>query len=95
MYKWTDVAARTEKIYDCVMSCSRDDSLVGRLQHYLQGGSWFGKICCGIVAADAMYCSVLEWLWPAIGFEAEPDLPRASANCSIIAVSKKLGLGKT
>ena len=43
-------------------------------------GSWFGKICCCIVAVDHMYWRWLEWWSPPESFEIAPDFPRASAT---------------
>ena len=91
MYRWTDVAARTVAVYDCVASSSRDDTMIGRLQRYYRCGSWFGKICCCIAALDAMYWAWLRWWQPAHCMDIAPDFPRSSVICNVSTLPKQKG----
>ena len=92
MYSWTDVAAKTERIYDIAAASSRDDSMIGRLRRYYKCGSWFGKFCCCIAVLDVLYCKWLEWWQPAMSFEIEPNLSAASVICTICARPKQEGV---
>ncbi|KAF3453000.1 hypothetical protein FNV43_RR03433 [Rhamnella rubrinervis] len=43
LYRWHDVARRTEIVYDRALQCS-NQRLVGRLSRYLSCGAWAGKL---------------------------------------------------
>ena len=88
MYRWTDVAARTQAVYDAAASSSRDDSLIGRLRRYFKCGRVFGKICTSIAAVDVLLWTWLRWWQPASRIEVAPDFPRPSVTCTIAAICK-------
>lgn len=95
MYRWTDVAAATEGVYDTVSTSGRDDTLIGRLRRYNRCGAWFGKLCCCIAVLDVLYWLFLEWWNPAAGMQTAPDLVPATASCTIVTRHKqKHMLGK-
>ncbi|KTW26339.1 phosphatidylinositol N-acetylglucosaminyltransferase gpi3 subunit [Pneumocystis carinii B80] len=63
MYSWTDVAERTERVYDCI--CSTDvHPLIDRLKKYYGCGMWAGKLFCFLVAIDYLLLVILCWILP-------------------------------
>ncbi|QSL66445.1 hypothetical protein MERGE_000825 [Pneumocystis wakefieldiae] len=63
MYSWTDVAERTERVYDCI--CSTDvHPLIDRLKKYYGCGMWAGKLFCFLVAIDYLLFVILCWILP-------------------------------
>jgi len=74
MYSWTDVAARTERVYDHVVSI-RSPPLIERLKKYYGCGIWAGKlfaICCVV---DFLLLMVLEFIWPNDKIDMALDWP--------------------
>ncbi|CCJ30704.1 unnamed protein product, partial [Pneumocystis jirovecii] len=63
MYSWSDVAERTEHVYDRI--CSADvHPLIDRLKKYYGCGMWAGKLFCFLVATDYLLLFVLRWILP-------------------------------
>ncbi|KAG4304493.1 hypothetical protein PORY_002203 [Pneumocystis oryctolagi] len=63
MYSWSDVAERTERVYDRI--CSTDiHPLIDRLKKYYGCGRWAGKLFCFLVATDYLLLFVLRWILP-------------------------------
>ncbi len=74
MYSWTDVAARTEHVYDlCCKHAPR--SLIERLKKYYGCGVWAGKLFCIVVALDFLILAMLSWLWPDTSIDIAPRWP--------------------
>lgn len=72
MYSWTDVAARTERVYDGICKL-RNLSLMERLKKYYGCGVWAGKLFCLCVVVDYLIWIALCLIWP------EKDIDRAKA----------------
>jgi len=75
MYSWTNVALRTERVYDAI---SRGETvpLIDRLKRYYGCGVWAGKlfvICCVV---DYLFFLVLEFWYPCTGIDVARDWPR-------------------
>ena len=61
MYSWTDVAARTERVYDHITK-SRNLSLLERLKRYYGCGVWAGKLFCLCVIVDyLLWVALCYW----------------------------------
>ena len=77
MYSWTNVAARTVKVYDRVSSAAWDDSMLGRLRRFGACGPWAGRLFSAVVVCEHLYWRFLEWWQPACGVDAAQDWPQA------------------
>lgn len=75
MYSWANVAMRTLKVYDNVMTAPFDDSILARLGRYSTSGVWAGKLFCCVAVLLHLYALLLEWLQPASSIEQAPDWP--------------------
>ncbi|PRT54357.1 Phosphatidylinositol N-acetylglucosaminyltransferase gpi3 subunit [Wickerhamiella sorbophila] len=64
IYCWSDVAARTEKIYEDILASDRSETLVERMQKHYQCGPFAGKLFVLCVVVDVMLLHLLEWLYP-------------------------------
>lgn len=73
LYSWTDVARRTEVVYDHAMNTS-DDDLLQRLSRYYECGPWAGKLFCLVVILDFIIWQILEWWKPTKEVEIAPDV---------------------
>ncbi|TPX63151.1 hypothetical protein SpCBS45565_g06827 [Spizellomyces sp. 'palustris'] len=71
MYSWSDVAERTEMVYDTIMT-DPHLSLVERLQRYHECGVYAGILACMIVALDYLIWLFLEWLLPREDIDVSP-----------------------
>ncbi|KNC98673.1 phosphatidylinositol N-acetylglucosaminyltransferase SPT14 [Spizellomyces punctatus DAOM BR117] len=71
MYNWSDVAERTEMVYDTIMT-DPHLSLVERLQRYHECGVYAGILACMIVALDYLIWLFLEWLLPREDIDVSP-----------------------
>eukprot|EP00160_Parvularia_atlantis_P004930 Unigene14190_Nuclearia_a/m.42825 Unigene14190_Nuclearia_a/g.42825 ORF Unigene14190_Nuclearia_a/g.42825 Unigene14190_Nuclearia_a/m.42825 type:complete len:470 (-) Unigene14190_Nuclearia_a:47-1456(-) len=74
MYSWSNVAERTEKVYQRMMK-TQPAPLIERLRRYYGCGVWAGKIFCVMVAIDYIIYVVLEWLSPRDDVDIAPDFP--------------------
>ncbi|ORY81861.1 hypothetical protein BCR37DRAFT_367902 [Protomyces lactucae-debilis] len=63
MYSWTNIAARTEQVYDHI-SANASLPLMERLKKYYGCGVYAGKLFCMLVAIDFLLLIVLEYLQP-------------------------------
>ncbi len=63
MYSWTDVAARTERVYNHI-SNMYSLPLIERLKRYYGCGLFAGNLFCFLVAVDFLLLLCLQWLWP-------------------------------
>ncbi|OZJ02913.1 hypothetical protein BZG36_04934 [Bifiguratus adelaidae] len=63
MYSWSNVAERTEKVYDEITR-SPTPPLIERLRRYYGCGVFAGKIFCLVMAIDYLIWMFLEWLFP-------------------------------
>lgn len=79
MYSWSDVAARTQLIYDRV-SLAPTPSLAERLWRYSSVGSVTGWLCCFTVAVLHLVWRVIEWVWPEQDVELARDFPASLAT---------------
>jgi phosphatidylinositol glycan class A protein len=74
MYSWTDVAARTEKVYDNI--CSHEIMpFIDRLKRYYGCGIWAGKLFCILVAIDYLLLLFLEFWWPRSSIDIAKEWP--------------------
>lgn len=63
MYSWTNIASRTERVYDDISSVS-PLPLIERLKRYYGCGQFAGKLFCFLVAVDFLILLVLNLLFP-------------------------------
>ncbi|KAF3274944.1 Phosphatidylinositol N-acetylglucosaminyltransferase gpi3 subunit [Orbilia oligospora] len=75
MYSWTDVAARTEKVYDGIMRL-RSSRLIDRLKRYYGCGVWAGKLFVLCAVIDYLLMMFLEFWWPRRNIDVARDWPR-------------------
>ncbi|KAJ4291970.1 Phosphatidylinositol N-acetylglucosaminyltransferase GPI3 subunit [Kalmusia sp. IMI 367209] len=62
MYSWTDVAQRTERVYDGIDV--RSFALIDRLKRYYGCGIWAGKLFCLCAIVDYLLYVILEIFAP-------------------------------
>ncbi|CAG8654461.1 12658_t:CDS:10 [Cetraspora pellucida] len=74
MYSWSNVAERTEKVYDKIWEL-KIPPLMERLRRYYGCGIWAGKIFCIVMAVDYLFWRFLEWLFPADDIDIAPTFP--------------------
>ncbi|KAF7730546.1 Phosphatidylinositol N-acetylglucosaminyltransferase gpi3 subunit [Apophysomyces ossiformis] len=74
MYSWTNVAERTEKVYDAI-SQTQNAPLIERLRRYYGCGLYAGKIFCMVMALDYLFWVLLEFLFPAHTVERADTFP--------------------
>ncbi|CAI6336490.1 unnamed protein product [Periconia digitata] len=79
MYSWTDVAQRTEKIYDAV-STTRSLALIDRLKRYYGVGVWAGKLFCMCAVVDYLLFIFLEIFAPRERIDICKDWPKKALN---------------
>lgn len=75
MYSWTDVAQRTERIYDDV-STTRNLALIDRLKRYYGCGLWAGKLFCMCAVVDYLLFIFLEIFAPRERIDICKDWPK-------------------
>lgn len=73
LYSWTDVAKRTEVVYDHAIN-ARDEDLLQRLSKYFECGPWAGKLFCLVVIFDFIIWNILEWWKPSKEVDIAPDV---------------------
>lgn len=73
MYSWTDVAERTEHVYEEVLS-EEPPTTFERLQKYYSCGIYFGKILCIVVAVQIIFVWILELLYPRDSVDLAPHI---------------------
>jgi len=74
MYSWDDVAERTEKVYERIMTEEPDEPLLNRLQLYYSLGPVAGVLACVLVAVLHLYAWWLEVQAPADSIERAVDM---------------------
>ncbi|KAL1928635.1 hypothetical protein VTP01DRAFT_2421 [Rhizomucor pusillus] len=74
MYSWSNVAERTEKVYDLI-SQTQEAPLIERLRRYYGCGLYAGKIFCMVVALDYLFWIFLELIHPAHTIERAETFP--------------------
>lgn len=84
MYSWTNIAARTESVYNDISAIS-PLPLIERLKRYYGCGLIAGKLFCFLVAVDFLLLLVLEFLYPKSEIDAcktltKKRLRRARSN---------------
>lgn len=73
-YSWSNVAERTEKVYDSIYE-ARNSPLIERLRRYYGCGVYAGKVFCMIVALDYLIWKLLQWLFPDDSIEKATVFP--------------------
>ncbi|VEU23871.1 DEKNAAC105001 [Brettanomyces naardenensis] len=63
MYDWSDIAIRTEKVYDRVYD-QENLTLINRLIKYYNCGSWAGILFVLCIVVDIFLLRVLDCCWP-------------------------------
>ena len=77
MYSWTNVAERTEIVYDKVMKLP-SSRISDRFGRYYDNGFVAGKLSVMIVAFDYLVLYLLEFFWPRNQIDLSPTLKRAN-----------------
>jgi len=75
MYSWTDVAERTERVYEGICRGGRV-GLMERLKRYYGCGVWAGKLFVLCVVVDYLILVLLEFLLPRGGIDIARSWPR-------------------
>jgi phosphatidylinositol glycan class A protein len=73
MYSWSNVAERTERVYQRVVKAPQL-SLADRLERYHGCGVFAGKLAVMIMAVDYLIFLLLEWLYPRDRIDIAPTL---------------------
>ncbi|KAI7864557.1 GlcNAc transferase [Spinellus fusiger] len=74
MYSWSNVAERTEKVYELI-SQSQPSPLIERLRRYYGCGLYAGKIFCMVMALDYLFWRFLEFVFPKESIERAQPFP--------------------
>ncbi|KAI9493679.1 GlcNAc transferase [Zychaea mexicana] len=74
MYSWSNVAERTEKVYDLI-SQTQEAPLIERLRRYYGCGLYAGKIFCMVMALDYLFWIFLEIMLPRHSIERAETFP--------------------
>ncbi|KAI8069995.1 phosphatidylinositol N-acetylglucosaminyltransferase GPI3 subunit [Gongronella butleri] len=74
MYSWSNVAERTEKVYDLIYHMP-SSPLIERLRRYYGCGLYAGKIFCMVMALDYLFWLLLEIVFPRWSIEPAPTFP--------------------
>ncbi|KAH8149312.1 uncharacterized protein LAJ45_06852 [Morchella importuna] len=74
MYSWTDVAERTERVYEGICTGERV-GLMERLKRYYGCGIWAGKLFVLCVVVDSLILVLLEFLFPQSGIDTARSWP--------------------
>ncbi|KAK3703306.1 Phosphatidylinositol N-acetylglucosaminyltransferase GPI3 subunit [Vermiconidia calcicola] len=79
MYSWSDIARRTERVYDLITGADEEWSnqngqqssgaLMDRLKRYFGCGIWAGKLFVIVVVVDHLIYCFLEVWWPREGID--------------------------
>jgi len=100
MYSWNDIASRTEKVYNEIVSRT-PLPLIDRLKRYYGCGAWAGKLFCLLMALDFLLLWFLELCYPRARIDIAKDWPNkkkladVQENGKAIAMkSKARGKGK-
>ena len=64
MYSWSDVAERTERVYQRILRSYDDSDFIDRLVKYDGCGIISGKLSAVIVTFDTFCLWVLDWMYP-------------------------------
>ena len=80
MYDWSDVAARTEKVYRKMLQMENSD-LMERFVKFNASGLIFGKLACIVVAWNVILLSILEFVWPTDSIELAQDYDQSVIKC--------------
>jgi len=75
MYSWTNVAMRTERVYDGICR-GEQASLMDRLKRYYGCGIWAGKLFVICAVVDYLLWWVLEFWYPRSGIDLARDWPK-------------------
>ena len=98
MYSWNDIASRTEKVYNEILSRT-PLPLIDRLKRYYGCGAWAGKLFCLLMALDFLLLWFLELCFPGARIDIAKDWPKkkkladVQENGKAIAMKSK-GRGK-
>ncbi|ORY92986.1 phosphatidylinositol N-acetylglucosaminyltransferase GPI3 subunit [Syncephalastrum racemosum] len=74
MYSWSNVAERTEKVYDLIWQ-TQNAPLLERLRRYYGCGLYAGKIFCMVMALDYLFWIFLETIAPRYNIERAQTFP--------------------
>jgi len=74
MYYWPDVATRTERVYERVLSMPRS-TLRTKLSRYFQCGFVFGLFFILVASIDYVLLTMLEFFFPAKKIVSASDVP--------------------
>jgi phosphatidylinositol glycan class A protein len=79
MYSWTDVAERTERVYEGICRGERV-GLMERLKRYYGCGVWAGKLFVLCVVVDYLIWVLLEFLFPRSNIDIARGWPRKAVG---------------
>lgn len=74
MYSWSNIAMRTERVYDMITEVE-EKALIDRLKRYYGCGVWAGKLFVMCAVIDCLIHWALEFWWPAINIDRARDWP--------------------
>jgi hypothetical protein len=92
MYSWHDIASRTEKVYNEIISRT-PLPLIDRLKRYYGCGAWAGKLFCLLMALDFLLLWFLEFCYPRESIDVARDWPKRQPIC--LQENGKAGLART
>ncbi|KAG7665769.1 SPT14 [[Candida] subhashii] len=76
MYSWTDIAKRTENVYNSLDLDQLNEPLLNRLQKYYCCGFIAGKLYVLCVIVDIFLYVILEWFYPAEHIDKASKWPK-------------------
>ncbi|ODV97811.1 hypothetical protein PACTADRAFT_36975 [Pachysolen tannophilus NRRL Y-2460] len=80
MYDWSDVARRTENVYNSIDDEDINLNLIDRLKKYYSGGPWAGKLYVLCAVVDIFLYIFLEWWFPRDNIDVVKKWPNDHVN---------------
>lgn len=80
MYRWQDIAIRTENVYKRIIATNNTEGLIERMQKHYQCGVFAGKLFVLCVVVDVILFNVLEFLYPRDSIELAKKWPKKDIN---------------
>ncbi|KAL7644934.1 UNVERIFIED_CONTAM: hypothetical protein RMT77_004751 [Armadillidium vulgare] len=73
IYTWSDIAVRTEKVYDAVSEDNLSSCLADRAKRYRRCGLLAGTFMIFLISLQSLLLKICDWKWPIENIDIVPD----------------------
>ncbi|KAB7505084.1 Phosphatidylinositol N-acetylglucosaminyltransferase subunit A [Armadillidium nasatum] len=73
IYTWSDIAVRTEKVYDAVSEDNLSSCLADRAKRYRRCGFLAGTFMIFLISLQSLLLKICDWKWPIENIDIVPD----------------------